>query len=116
MGRDAVTFPFGEPITLLINGTPSADDVGDPVPAQTQVTVTGAFNPGISAEEAATGTGSTQPTVYLPPGTDVSWIDAVQVRGVTYQVDGSPNDWSSPFTGTAFGVVVKLRGVLAEPS
>lgn len=108
-------FPHGEPITLLANGTTSTDSYGDPVPSQTSVTVMGAFDPGGSSENEAQGTGDARPTVYLPPGTVVSWVDAVQVCGVTYQVDGSPNDWSNPFTSSTFGVVVKLRGVLAEP-
>jgi hypothetical protein len=109
------SFGLGEPIILLQNGAPVADEYGDPIPSQTPVTVTGGFNPGTSAENPGQDTATTRPSVYLPSGTDVSWVDAVQVRGVTYQVDGSPNDWISPFTGTQFGIEVRLRGVLAEP-
>ena len=108
-------FSYGEPITLLANGASTPDEYGDPIPTQTSTVVLGAFDPGLSAENEAQDTATAQPTVYLPPGTDVSWIDAVQVRGTTYQVDGSPNSYTSPFTGATFGVVVKLRAVLAEP-
>ena len=108
-------FNYGESITLLANGTTANDEYGDPIPAQTSTVVLGAFDPGGSTENPGQDTATTQPTVYLPPGTDVSWVDAVQVRGVTYQVDGSPNSYVSPFTGFTTGVVVKLRGVLAEP-
>lgn len=107
-------FPFAEPITLLSNGPAIPDEYGDPVPTQTPTTVMGAFAPGASVENETQDTATTQPTVYLPPGTNASWVDSVQVRGVTYQVDGLPEAWTNPFTGTAFGVVVKLRGDLAE--
>lgn len=110
-----MTFPLAEPVTLLANGAVTTDDYGDPVPAQTSVTVLGAFNPGMSTEDDTQDTGRTQPEVYLPPGTDVSWIDAVQVRGATYQVDGVPDEWVNPFTGWNPGVVVRLSGILAEP-
>ena len=110
-----MTFLFGEPIVLLANGASVVNEYGDPVPSQTATTVTGAFSPGVSVEDQADDTASSQPTVYLPSGTDVSWVDAVQVRGVTYQVDGAPRVWVHPFTGWQAGVEVRLRGVLAEP-
>lgn len=110
-----MNFPAGQTITLLGNGTATPDEYGDPVPTQTPKTVIGAFDPGGSTENQGQDTATSQPTVYLPPGTDVSWVDAVQVGGVTYQVDGSPGAWSSPFSGVAFGVVVRLSNVLAEP-
>lgn len=109
-------FPFVEPVTLLVNGGGTVNRFGDDVPTQTAIDVTGAFSPGVSAEQAALGVGSTQPEVYLPPGTQVpAWIDAVTVRGVTYQVDGQPADWRSGMDGSSMGVVVRLSGVLAEP-
>lgn len=111
-----MNFPTGEPITLLRNGAATENRFGDPVPSQADpVVVLGAFDPGGSSEDSSQDTAATQPEVYLPPGTDVSWVDAVQIDGVTYQVDGPPRPLSSPFTGTAFGVIVKLRGILAEP-
>lgn len=111
-----MTFPFGTPVTLVKNGAATTNRFGDPVPSQdSSVTVLGAFSPGGSVEVAGQDVADTQPTVYLPPGTDVSWVDAVTVDGVTYQVDGSPNEWVSPFTGKAFGVAVKLSAILAEP-
>jgi hypothetical protein len=49
--------------------------------------------------------------VYLPAGTVVGAIDAVQVAGQTYEVDGSPNDWQHPLTGWRPGVEVRLKRV-----
>jgi hypothetical protein len=111
-----VSFPFVEPVTLLVNGGSTRNRFGDDVPTQTPVNVLGAFSPGVSAEQAAQGTASTDPEVYLPPGTQVpSWIDAVTVRGNTYQVVGQPADWRSGIDGSPMGVVVRLGAMLAEP-
>lgn len=69
-----------------------------------------AFDPGGSTESVqGQDLVVSQPTVYLPAGTVVGAVDAVTVRGVKYEVDGSPNSYVSPFTGWAPGVVVKLK-------
>jgi hypothetical protein len=37
--------------------------------------------------------------VFVPYGTDVSYIDAIIVNGVQYEVTGQPDVWVSPFSG-----------------
>lgn len=49
--------------------------------------------------------------VFMPAGTDVVATDRLEVRGRTYEVDGEPFDWISPFSGTGFGVVVRCNRV-----
>lgn len=114
-----VSFSGTEPITLVINGEVTDDDLGDPVPSQTEQLVYGLFAPGNSTENGAQDSVFTQPAVFfpggLPAGITVSWIDAVKVRGTTYQVTGVPGDWRGPASGASFGVVVRLGAVLAEP-
>lgn len=48
-----------------------------------------------------------------PNGTDLTTISQVQVPGFdkTYEVQGRPWPWSSPFTGTAPGIQVILKAV-----
>lgn len=49
-------------------------------------------------------------SALLPPGTDVTLIDAVEINGIRYEIDGDPNDYSvSPLTGNGAGVEVHLR-------
>jgi hypothetical protein len=48
-------------------------------------------------------------TVYLPPFTDVRADDAIEVDGVTYEIDGVPGVWTNPHTGHRAGVEVPLR-------
>lgn len=107
-----MTFPFGQPITLVIRTKGEPDSFGNDTWTTTTTTVAGAFNPGASAELVqGQDILTVQPTVYLPPGTVVGAIDAVQVGGEQYEVDGSPNTWTNPFTGWQAGVEVKLKRV-----
>lgn len=104
---------FGETVTLLARSRNGVDADGNDIFTSASTTVAGcAFDPGGSVE-AVQGRDAviTTPTVYLPPGTAPKSIDAVTVRGVTYEVDGSPNALTSPFTGWSPGVVVKLKAV-----
>lgn len=107
-----MTFPFGMEITLLTRTKGSPDTYGNDTWTTTSSIVHGAFNPG-SSSELVQGQDllTVQPSVYLPAGTVVAAVDAVQVGGLVYEVDGSPNDWVSPYTGHAFGIEVRLKRV-----
>lgn len=107
-----MTFPFGTSITLLTRTKGAPDAYGNDTWTTTSSTVRGAFNPGASSE-AVQGQDllTVQPAVYLPPGTVVAAVDAVQVDGLTYEVDGNPNAWTNPFTAHDFGVEVRLKRV-----
>jgi len=107
-----VTFPFAQTVTVVKRVKSGTDSFGNDVFTTTQVDVPGAFNPGTSAELVqGQDLLTVQPSVYLPPGTDVAAIDAVQVGGLLYEVDGSPNAWTNPYTGWNPGTEVKLRRV-----
>lgn len=109
-----MTYPYGTQVTLVKRVKGAPDALGNDTWTTTQTTVTAqAFDPGISAELVqGQDVLTTQPTVYLPPGTDVSYLDAViGPDGLQYEVDGSPNVPASPFTAWQPGVVVKLRRV-----
>lgn len=109
-------FPFGETVTRLRAATvedPYSDeatqlDWGD----ATSLAIEGcAFNPGASLEplEAARNAVLTRPEVYAPPGSDVLAGDRLVVRGGTYEVQGNPQDWRSPFSDWQPGLVVSLQ-------
>lgn len=108
-----MTFPFGQTVTLITRTVSGQDSYGNDVYTETTTDVTGAFDPGTSAE-AVQGQDllTVQPTVYLPADVDVpSAVDAVEIAGQRYEVDGSPNVYQSPFTGWRPGTVVRLRRV-----
>jgi hypothetical protein len=107
-----VTFPFGEPITLVTRTKGQPDALGNDTWTTATTSVRGAFNPGTSVESVqGQDLLVTQPSVYLPAETVVGAIDAVQVGGLTYEVDGSPNNWRNPFTNWQPAVEVKLKRV-----
>lgn len=125
-----MTFTFTQPIVLVTRTVAARDGYGNDVYGQAATVVTGAFAPGGSTEQVqGQDLIVTQPTVYLPPGTDVTALDAVVVDpvladdgtpttdesgallGEHYDVDGTPSSWQSPFTSWNPGVEVRLRRV-----
>lgn len=108
---------FGEPITVTTrakqvdaDGNPVLDEFNNPVYLTTSVTVSGAFAPAIGYETTnSQDQVVTQPTAYLPAGMVVTSLSKLTIRGQDYEVDGDPQDWRSPFTGWAPGIVVPLK-------
>lgn len=103
---------YGPPITLIKRVKGSPDNYGNDTWTTVETTVSGAFDPGGSSESVqGQDLLTTQPTVYLPPGTNVGAVDAVRVAGLIYEVDGLPAAPQSPFTNWQPGIVVRLKRV-----
>lgn len=102
----------GVPITLVKRTKGDPDALGNDTWTEQRVDVRGIYNPGGSSEQVqGQDMVTTQPSVYLPAGTDVSSTDRIEVAGLSYEVDASPNQWISPFSDWNPGVEVKLRRV-----
>lgn len=109
-----MTFPGGETVTLTRRElSPTPDEFGNDVYTPTPVAVAGCVVwPRTSSEDTnAADTITTGLTVLLPPGTDATAVDAVTVRGATYEIDGEPGVFRSPFTSTDPGVLINLTRV-----
>lgn len=108
-----MSYALGEPVTIRQRIPAGLDAYGNAVFTDQTTIVTGcAFSPGLSIEATqGRDTITSQPVAYLPAGTAVAGIDALTVRGVRYEVDGTPNVWRSPFTGVTRGIEVRLKGV-----
>ena len=105
-------FPFGEMITLVRRTVTGQDGDGNDVYGETLTDVSGAFDPAVGFERTqGMDQVESQPQVLLPAGTVVASVDAVIVRGLRFEVDGTANVWNSPFTGWAAGVAVPLKRV-----
>lgn len=50
-------------------------------------------------------------SVYLPAGTVLTSADRLLVRGETYEVEGEPFEWRSPWSAAPAGVEAALRRV-----
>lgn len=44
----------------------------------------------------------------VPPGTDITALDAMILDGITWEVEGDPSIYQSPWTGNDPGIVVRL--------
>lgn len=103
---------FPTTVTLVRRTKGAPDAFGNDTWTTAASTAKGIFAPGSSQEQInARDTLTVQPIVYLAPGADVRHIDAVIVAGRTYEVDGEPTVWTSPWTGWSAGVEVRLRYV-----
>jgi len=106
----------GETVTR-IRKVPAGDDrYGNPTFTTAESPIDGAFfDPGSSSEVVVVGGEPmvTKPTVYFPHAwPDLVEADDLRVRGVTYTVQGRPDDWRSPWGSSIGGLVVHLQ--LAE--
>lgn len=107
-----MTFPYGEPISIVTRAVTGVDSYGNDITAEATVTVVGAFAPSIGYESTnSRDTVITQPHAYLPAGTAVPTTSVLVIRGLRYEVDGTANEWRSPFTGWEPGIDVPLRKV-----
>jgi hypothetical protein len=50
--------------------------------------------------------------IFVPFGTDVTYIDAVICNGVQYEVTGVPDTWTSPFSGNT--APIRIDGNMIE--
>lgn len=112
-------FPFGETVTFHVRTLLETKDAdGNDRYGEVDKPVEGCgFAPAGSVELVqGRDTVTDQPSVFvprgnIPAGVDLGAADAATVRGVRYEVDGTPEDFRSPFTGWAPPLVVKLKGV-----
>lgn len=47
--------------------------------------------------------------LHAPPGSDITTIDRVIFDGITYEVEGPPQNWPDPFTGAVNHLYVILK-------
>lgn len=113
-----MTFPYGRTVTLLKRVLAGHDSYGNDVYTNFSSDIAGcAVQPATSTENVQfTDQVNTGITVFLPYGTDVSYLDALIIDGVKYEVQGTPESWVSPFSGRTAPVqvsAVKVSGVSA---
>lgn len=108
-------FPHGETVTRLRAGVtvdPYSQEVtrdwSNPVSFDIEgcaVADGGSVEPDQAAREQVTSDFD----VIAPAGSDITFGDRLEVRGLVCEVEGRPFDWRSPFTGWAPGLVVRCK-------
>jgi hypothetical protein len=112
-------FPFSVTMTLVkrvLTGT--QDAYGNDVYTEKNIQVSNCvFQPGGSSENTSFADQSnTSDTIYVPYGTDVTYLDAIIYNGIKFEITGVPNQWVSPFSGRVSPIrveVSKIEGVTA---
>jgi hypothetical protein len=111
LGSGAVTFPFGRDVSLVRRSKSGTDAYGNDAFTTTSTVVSWCLRPRRFHRADPGPERAHHPADPVPaPGTDVSSVDAVDIDGDRFEVDGSPNDWVNPFTGWNPGVEVRLGG------
>lgn len=108
--------PYGQTVTLVHRVPSGTDEYGnDTYTDVTEDIALCSVQPASSTEVIQfTDAVTTGITVFLPYGTDISYLDAIIVAGIQYEVQGDPSQWVSPFSGHAAPVQVrasKVKGV-----
>lgn len=116
MVRSPIGLPFLAPVdvTLISRSVSGQDGYGADVYAEVStdspgwvVWPTGLGSEKVQGQDIVTD----NLTALAPPGTVLASVDRVLVGGRTYEVQGTPYAWQSPFTGRMPGVQVELRAV-----
>lgn len=103
--------PLGGELVVILRRVPAGEDRYHNQRFTTvEVPVTGAAVRVVGSDEKGTLLSDTL-EVTLPPGTAVTANDRLRVRGLVYEVDGTPETDHDPMTGTEPGVKVIARRV-----
>ena len=98
--------------TVTIVRSAGKDPLGDPLPGDTETTVSGCFVQPRSSGELTDmrDTVITGLVVFLPTGTVITATDRIRWDGVLYAVDGEPAAWDE-ISGKQHHLEVALRRV-----
>lgn len=108
-------FPQGETLVILRAASSTRDSAGNYVPgADREIPVAGcaAWNTGTSERLDAQDQVVELFTVVAPYGTDIRATDRARLRGRVFTVQGQPQPWKSPLTGTTGGVEIRLQRIV----
>jgi hypothetical protein len=108
-----MTFPYGQTVTLIKRSVNGTDGYGNDTYGETTVKVSPCvIQPSGSTEDIQwTDEVATDLTVFMPYGTDVDAVDAVDINGVRYEVQGDVSSWVSPFSGKTSPIQMRVRKV-----
>ena len=108
-----MTFPFGTTITVLRDSPGGFDEHNDPISSSTTRTdIAGCgVAPRYSSEPSTLGRNGVIVglTIFAPYGSDILFTDRIEIAGVVYLVEGTPENWLNPFTGSTPGMEIAVK-------
>lgn len=107
------TFPYSQTITLVQRVLSGQDEYGNDTYTDNPVEVSNCIVQPASSNENDQWTEqiSTDITVFVPYGTEVSALDALLINGTEYEIQGIPQQWLSPFSGNTSPTQVRASQV-----
>lgn len=107
------SFPYGQTVTLIRRTVSGRDERGNDVYSESPSQVPQAVIAPAGSTEFIQFTDqvTTDITVFLPYGTEVSATDAVEIGGQRYEIQGEPSEWRSPFSGSTSPIQLRLSRI-----
>jgi hypothetical protein len=108
-----MTFPYGQTVTLISRVVSGTDAYGNDTYSETSTDISPCVVQPASSTETIQWTDevATDLTVFMPYGTDVEAVDAVEINGDRYEVQGDVSSWVSPFSGHTSPIQMRVRKV-----
>lgn len=106
--------PNGRMVTLRRRTVSGTDEYGNDTYTSTYVQAGPCSIQQTTSRENITNTDqvTTGIIVFLPWGTDVSFVDAMIVDGIEYEITGDPDHWVSPFSGHT--APIRVSGLMVK--
>jgi len=106
-------FPYGQTVTVINRTVSGKDTYGNDTYAEARTDIPDCVvQTSISSEQIEfTDQVSDGLTIFFPYGTDVDAIDAVEYKGIRYEMQGNPSVWVSPFSGHTAPIQVSVTRI-----
>jgi hypothetical protein len=111
-----MSFPYGQTVTVVSRTVAGQDSYGNDTYTETKTDITPCVVQSSGSTETTQFTDqvSDSLTVFLPYGTSVQAIYALEWNGIRYEVQGNPSQWQSPFSGHTSPIqvtAIRITGV-----
>jgi|SRR5215472_5634051 len=108
-----MSFPYGQTVTVVKRTVSGQDSLGNDTYTETTFDVTPCVVQSSGSVETVQFTDqvSDDITVFLPYGTDLQAIYAIQWNGLRYEVQGNPQMWQSPFSGHTSPIQIRATRI-----
>lgn len=93
--------PYGEMVTVRNRFASGQDEFGNDKYSYTETVVGPCSVQQASSRESITATDqvATGMIIFMPFGTKIGYLDSVVIGNDEYEVTGTPDTWTSPFSG-----------------
>jgi hypothetical protein len=106
-------FTYGQTVTLVRRAVSGTDEYGNDTFTETQEDIPLCVVAPTGGSELIQFTDQVNDPmqVWLPAGTDLTYLDAIIFEGLKYEVQGNPNSFTSPFSGHISPVQISVLRV-----